>query len=359
MINPLLINWNTKRLILQYCKEKEIIMLDLNIWIDNAKKLGITDIHIRTGKELIGRKEGKIEKIGNGQVFSQNNIIEMIEQSKLNLSVEDMAKIKKAEFTSIDTSCKFCNARVNVFKDINGIGLAIRILSEDIPSMDALRLPPTVKNFVTYESGLVIISGPTGSGKTTTLASLLNEISKHQQKHIITIEDPVEYKIPSVSAVSLVTQRNVGIDCDSFASGLRDALRQDPDVILVGEMRDAETITTAMQAAETGHLVFSTLHASNVVEAVDRFSQYFPAERNSEIRLQLANCLQGIVAQKLLPGADKINRVAAFEVMLATDAIRAVIRSGKTYQLRDYMHRDAGMNSMDECIQGLCNKHLI
>lgn len=335
----------------------DMMIRNLTRYIEYAKKHSITDIHIRSGMGIFCRRHGNIFYIENDSFFfDEPAIMALISNSQLNLSVEAQKSIKKPDFKSLDTSCQSGNVRVNIFRDIGGIGMAIRILPDEIPSMDELRLPPVVRNFVNCESGLVIISGPTGSGKTSTLAALLNEISQHQQKHIITIEDPVEYKIPS--AASLVTQKNVGVHCESFASGLRDALRQDPDIILVGEMRDAGTISTAMQAAETGHLVFSTLHASNTTEAVDRFSQYFPAERNSEIRLQLANCLQGIVAQKLLPAKDKKSRIAAFEVMLATDAIKAVIRSGKTFQLKDYMHGN-GMITMENSLNGLHNKRLI
>ena len=327
--------------------------------IENCRAAHGSDIHIKAGQKFVYRVDGSLKTSTNS--FSNEDIKELILSGEISLTSIQTHMIQSYQIgmpLNMDTTCTMdMNCRINIYSDLQGLNLAIRLLPKNIPTMKDLRLPPAIQNFTKLEQGLVVISGPTGSGKTTTIASILNEIAATQAKHIITIEQPIEYKISS--ALSLVTQREVGTHVLDFAEGLIEALRQDPDIILVGEMRDAETITTAMQAAETGHLVFSTLHASNVVEAVDRFSQYFPAERNSEIRLQLANCLQGIVAQKLLPRADKINRVAAFEVMLATDAIRAVIRSGKTYQLRDYMHRDAGMNSMDECIQGLFNKHLI
>ena len=342
-----------------------MILGNLNYYIEYAKETGATDIHIKCDEEVLCRRGGKIQKMdtrGNGYgacKYSHHDIMSFLQGRDLGLSDKQLENIKKPDIMSMDVAHPGKNIRVNIFRDTDGLGLALRILPDKIPSMDELRLPPAVRNFVNCDSGLVIISGPTGSGKTSTLASLLCEINANQAKHIITIEDPVEYRIHSQQ--SLVTQRNVGIHCESFASGLRDALRQDPDVILVGEMRDAETILTAMQAAETGHLVFTTLHAGNTMEAIDRFSQYFPADKNLEIRNQLANCLHGIVAQKLLPaaGEDKTGRVAAFEVLLATDAIKAVIRSGKTFRLQDYMGGTKGMITMKQSVEGLKTKKLI
>lgn len=336
----------------------------LKEFIEFAKKIGATDIHIKCGEEVLCRRGGKIQKMdvpgcGCTKKYMQEDILALLRDGNLGLSYKQMQDIEQPGFMSMDLGWPGKNIRINIFRDSDGLGLAVRILPDAIPSMDELRLPPAVRDFVNCDSGLVIISGPTGAGKTSTLASLLDDINEHQAKHIITIEDPVEYKIHSQQ--SLVTQRNVGVHCESFASGLRDAMRQDPDVILVGEMRDAETILTAMQAAETGHLVFTTLHAGNTMEAIDRFSQYFPAEKNLEIRNQLANCLHGIVAQKLLltVDGDKTGRVAAFEVLLATDAIKAVIRSGKTFRLQDYMGGTKGMITMQQSMEGLKIKKLI
>lgn len=203
---------------------------------------------------------------------------------------------------------------------------------------------------------MVIITGPTGSGKTTTLAALLDAINAESPVHIITIEQPIEYQFQMKRAV--ISQREVGRDCISFLEGLRASLRQDPDVILIGEMRDAETITTALAAAETGHLVFTTLHSANAVEAIDRLVQYFPATRHQEIRNELANSFLAIAAQKLLPSRNG-GRVAAFEVLLSTDSTKNVIRSSQGFRVQDYMHRDEGMQTMAESIRGLRNKHLI
>ncbi len=339
----------------------------LSSLIKHGRKIDATDIHLKSEMPIFYRQYGDI-KILDNDILHTNNIANLILSGEITLSQDDIKKIKNMSLKNtyfhhelnIDTTCMTApNCRINIYTDINGVNLAIRLLPETIPTMEQLRLPPVVQNFTCLHSGLVVISGPTGSGKTSTLASMLNEIAVNQKKHIITIENPIEYKLKS--SQSIVTQREVKAHVMDFADGLKEALRQDPDVIMVGEMRDAETIVTAMQAAETGHLVFTTLHAGDTTEAVDRFSQYFPAERNLEIRNQLANCLQGIVAQKLLPAATqgKFKQVAAFEVLLATDAVKNTIRTGKSFHLKDYMNRMNGMISMAESLAGLKNKNLI
>ena len=222
--------------------------------------------------------------------------------------------------------------------------------------MQELRIPGPLQDIRHRKHGIVIITGPTGSGKTTTLAALLDAINAESPVHIITIEQPIEYQFQMKRAV--ISQREVGRDCISFLDGLRASLRQDPDVILIGEMRDDETITTGLAAAETGHLVFTTLHSANVVEAIDRLVQYFPATRHQEIRNELANSFLAIAAQKLLPSRNG-GRVAAFEVLLSTDSTKNVIRSSQGFRVQDYMHRDEGMQTMAESIRGLRNKHLI
>lgn len=330
-------------------------------YINYGRKISASDIHIKTGQAILYRCNGQIQK--EYEPMTIDDIKKLALNGEINLTPADRGRITgfiAGNCLNIDTSCHGdINCRINIYSDLYGMNLAIRLLPQKIPSMQNLRLPQAIQNFTRFESGLIVISGPTGSGKTSTLAAILNEIATTQQKHIITIEDPIEYRL--TSCVSIVTQREVGTHTASFAEGLREALRQDPDIILVGEMRDAETMLTAMQAAETGHLVFSTVHAGNVIEAIDRFSQYFPSERNSEIRAQLANCLQGVVAQKLLKAADNstYSRVAAFEILLPTDAIKNTIRTGKSFKLKDYMNRADGMVTMEEAIAGLKNKKLL
>lgn len=246
--------------------------------------------------------------------------------------------------------------RANVFRDRNGTSLALRIIKETIPSMRDLRLPLAVQKLRNEPFGLVAICGPTGSGKSTTLASLIEAVNEEAAKRIITIEDPVEYL--HLWKKSVISQREIGTDCMSFREGLRAALRQDPDIILVGEMRDAETIATALAAAETGHLVFTTLHTATTTEAIDRMVQYFPADAHDHIRSEIAACFRGIVAQKLFQ-TKQGSRAAAFEVLLRTEATANLIRQGQLHQLRNYMSAEAGMIRMEESIQGLRNLHLI
>lgn len=330
-------------------------------YINYGRKISASDIHIKTSQAILYRCNGQIQK--EYEPMTIDDIKKLTLNGEINLTPADRGRITgfiAGNCLNIDTSCHGdINCRINIYSDLYGMNLAIRLLPQKIPSMQELRLPQAIKNFTQLESGLIVISGPTGSGKTSTLAAILNEIATTQQKHIITIEDPIEYRL--TSCVSIITQREVGTHTASFAEGLREALRQDPDIILVGEMRDAETMLTAMQAAETGHLVFTTLHAGNVIEAIDRFSQYFPSERNCEIRAQLANCLQGVVAQKLLKTADNstYSRVAAFEILLPTDAIKNTIRTGKSFKLKDCMNRANGMVTMKEAIAGLKNKKLL
>jgi len=240
--------------------------------------------------------------------------------------------------------------RVNVFHDDHGYAAAFRLFKTTIPTRQELRLPTVTEHLIQHRNGLIIFTAPTGNGKTTSIAALLNKINETMDKRIITIEDPVEYQFPREKAI--VSQREVGLDCPSFAHGLKSALREDPDVILVGEMRDRDTILTALSASETGHLVFTTLHAANVVEAVDRLTQYFEAEEQAAVRLQVANALLAIIAQQLVPrkGGGKI---AAFEVLINTPAISNVIRSGKTYAIPGYMDHAKDMQHMEESLNEL------
>lgn len=249
------------------------------------------------------------------------------------------------------------HARINLFDSIKGLCLSIRLLSDTIPDMPTLRIPTSVQALTAVPFGLILFTAPTGNGKSTSIASLLQYINVTQARRIITVEDPVEYRLSS--AQSLVSQREIGRNCSSFAQGLKAALREDPDVILVGEMRDRETILTALAAAETGHLVFSTLHAGNVVQAVDRLKQYFQSSEQEQIQAQFANAFQAVVAQKLLPRKDEKGRIAAFEVLLRNEATVNVIRTGKAFALPGYMSIRDGMQTMADSIQHLKETHLI
>ena len=247
---------------------------------------------------------------------------------------EDLATQFKA-FKELDFSFNWQSTarfRANVFLQRGSMAMALRLIPYRIPSFEELGLPAVVENFVKLPQGLVLVPGPTGAGKSTTLASMIDYINDHRACHILTIEDPIEYVHRHKKAA--VNQREIGEDTSSFARALRSALREDPDVLLVGEMRDLETIQTALTIAETGHLVFATLHTNDTAQALDRIVDVFPGEYQTQIRVQLANCLAGVMYQQLMPRVDG-GRVAAFEVMVATHPIRNLIKEGKTRQLRN------------------------
>ena len=242
--------------------------------------------------------------------------------------------------------------RANVFHQQGELAVSLRSIPARIPTMAELGLPPGMEAFCVIPQGLVLVTGPTGSGKSTTLAAMINAINEHRPTHIITIEDPIEYIHPH--KMSVVNQREVGVDTDSFDRALRAALREDPDVILVGELRDTETIAFALTAAETGHLVFATMHTNDASQAVDRVIDVFPVERQSQVRVQLAAVLQGVIAQRLVPRIGG-GMVAAFEVLVAGSAIRNTIREGKTHQIRNMLAQGArdGMQTLERSLSDL------
>ncbi|MCL5676688.1 MAG: type IV pilus twitching motility protein PilT [Firmicutes bacterium] len=248
--------------------------------------------------------------------------------------------------------------RINAYKQRGSVALAIRLIPHEVPALEELRLPQVVADLVSRRHGLVLVTGPTGSGKSTTLAAMIDHVNRSRHCHIVTLEDPIEYLHKHKS--SIVNQREVGIDTGSFAQALRAVLRQDPDVILVGEMRDLETISIAITAAETGHLVLGTLHAAGATEAVDRLVDVFPPHQQEQIRVQLAATLQGILAQQLLPRRQG-GRVAAVEVLVATPGVRNLIREGKTHQLPSLLQTGAkhGMRTMESALRELADARLI
>jgi twitching motility protein PilT len=243
--------------------------------------------------------------------------------------------------------------RVNAYYQRAAIGAAFRLIPFSIKSLDELGMPSALHEMAKKPRGFVLVTGPTGSGKSTTLAAVVDEINRSREEHIMTIEDPIEFLHGHKKCI--VNQREIGSDAISFAHGLKAALRQDPDVILVGEMRDLETIHTALTAAETGHLVFATLHTQDTPQTIDRIIDVFPASQQQQVRVQLSVALQGIVTQQLLPTADGAGRVAACEVLLATPAIRNLIREGKTHQIYSSLQTggNLGMQTMDAALATL------
>jgi twitching motility protein PilT len=243
--------------------------------------------------------------------------------------------------------------RVNVFRQRGAVGAVLRVIPIKIKTIDELFLPPVTKELALRPRGLLLVTGPTGSGKSTTLAALVNHINVNKRSHIITIEDPIEFL--HTDRMSAVNQRELGMDTHSFADALKHVMRQNPDVILVGEMRDLETISLAITAAETGHLVFATLHTTDAPQTVDRVIDVFPPEQQAQIRMQLSVTLNAVISQTLLPRADVGGRIAAFEVMVATPAVRALIREGKTHQLYTDIQTGSqyGMQALDQHLLAL------
>ena len=249
--------------------------------------------------------------------------------------------------------------RVNGFYQKGAISCAIRLVPQIIPSAQELKLPEVLLELATKHHGLILVTGPTGHGKSTTLACIIDEINSSRSCHIITIEDPIEYVHKNKKAV--IEQREVHADTRSFSSALKYVLRQDPDVILIGEMRDPETISAALTAAETGHLVLATLHTNDAIQTVDRIIDAFPAHQQNQIRAQLAACLQGVVAQRLLPKLNAEGRLGAFEIMLGTSPIQALIRDSRTHQILSTIETSAkdGMITFDKALMNLYNENLI
>jgi twitching motility protein PilT len=248
---------------------------------------------------------------------------------------------------------------VNAYFQRSCISIALRVVPRNIPTLEELKLPPVLMKIAEKHQGLVLVTGPTGSGKSTTLASMIHYMNQTMRKHIITLEDPIEYLHKHGS--SIIDQREVGFDTRSFAYGLRSALRQDPDVILVGEMRDLETIQTAITAAETGHLVLGTLHTSSAVSTIERIIDVFPAEQQSQVRVQLASVLQGVIAQRLLPTVDKKGRIAVSEILLNNSAVANLIRSEKIHQIPTVMQtsKAIGMELFESNVNRFLNAGMI
>jgi len=321
----------------------------LDVLKDIIKDKLISDLHLTVNSKPVIRYNGvlkKYEKYENKLSFSD---LQSIARSLMN---EDQW-IKFLEEGELDFSYSipgFSRFRVNAYQQRGAIGMALRIIPTSVPTLDELGLPEVLKKLALQQRGLILCTGPTGSGKTTTLASMIDEINEHRNCHILTLEDPIEYL--HHHKTGMVHQREVGIDTKSFANGLRAALRQDPDVILVGEMRDLETISTALEAAETGHLVLATLHTNDAPQTVDRIIDVFPSHQQQQVRIQLASTLNGIISQQLFPMVDQRGRIAALEILIGTSAVKNIIREGKTHQLYSVMQTGSkfGMTTMDNYI---------
>ena len=326
--------------------------------LQKAKDAGASDVHITVGVPPKMRVNGSLLTMPYPK-FLPADTTEVL----LRIMNERQREIfeERGEYDMSFSIREMGRYRVNAYKQRGSVALAIRLVGTQIPSPEELHLPESVVELYTRKRGLVLVTGPAGSGKSTTLASIIDMVNTYRDAHVITLEDPIEFL--HQHKMSMVNQREIGLDSDNYASALRAALREDPDVILVGEMRDLETISVAITAAETGHLVFSTLHTMGAANTVDRMIDVFPSHQQQQIRVQLANVLECVISQQLIPRVDGQGRIATFEVLHATHAVRNMIREGKAHQLGGIMqtNRRLGMITMDESIfncyeQGLISK---
>lgn len=316
-----------------------------------------TDLHLCVGSPPLMRLNSKLIPIENHEKLLPSDL-KGIAEFYLNDEKQNFLLHHKSVDLSYSVP-KLGRFRCNFYMQRGTVAIAIRSLPLDIPKIESLLLPEDVLQFTKKKKGLVIVSGATGSGKSTTLASLIDVINKENPYHITTIEDPVEYLHRHER--SLVTQKEIGSDAVSFVSALRGALREDPDVIMVGEMRDMETMSVVLTAAETGHLVFSTLHTSGAVKSIDRIIDIFPNSQQEQIRSQLATVLEGVITQHLIPTKDGKSLVLACEIMMVTPAIRNLIREGKHYQINHMIQggRSHGMHGLERSLASLCKANII
>ncbi len=332
--------------------------MDMVTILKTAVQAGASDIHISVGKPPMMRKSGEVIPVAEGLAPLAAEQTKALIFSAL--YDEQRAKFEK----DWELDCSFAvtgvsRFRLNVLATRNGVEAIMRVIPSIIPTPEQLGLPPTITQFADLPKGMVLVTGPTGSGKSTTLAALINQINIKKKKHILTVEDPIEFTYEAQACV--VRQREIGQHTRSFNNALRAALREDPNVILVGEMRDLETIQLTITAAETGHLTFATLHTQDAPSTVDRIIDVFPPHQQTQVRVQLAASLQGVVSQILLPRKDGKGRVAAREIMVMTPAISNLIREGKTHMIYSAIETGAkyGMMPMDRAMAMLVKQNLV
>jgi len=322
----------------------------IELLLEEVIKKRASDLHLQVGLPPMLRIDGSLTTSTGAPILDE----EMVETLVFAILDDDQKQIllKDKDFDFSFAFGDLGRFRVNAFHERGNLAAALRLIPNEILSVEQLGLPPIINKLAEYPRGLVLVTGPTGSGKSTTLAGMVSKINTERSEHIITIEDPIEYT--HRSRKSVIVQREVHYDTYSFSSALRSALREDPDVVLIGEMRDLETIASAITIAETGHLVLATLHTNSAAQSIDRMIDVFPPHQQPQIRSQLANILQAIVCQRLIPAIGG-GRVAAAEILIATSAVRNIIREGKTHQLEAVIQTGAefGMQSMDRTLVNL------
>jgi twitching motility protein PilT len=325
--------------------ERKVVSIDFASVLSRMVGLKASDLHLTPGVPPAMRMRGQITLLDEMPPLSAADTREIVYSLLNDSQRKRFENEQQLDFAySIPSVARF---RVNVFFQRGSVSAAFRLIPNEIESLDSLGLPAVLADFTRKPRGFVLVTGPTGSGKSTTLASMVDMINEERRDHILTIEDPIEFLHRHKGCI--VNQREIGADAIDFSKALKAALREDPDVILVGEMRDLETISTALTAAETGHLVFATLHTQSTAQTVDRVIDVFPAHQQQQVRMQLSIALQGIVTQQLLPTADGASRVAATEILVPTPAIRNLIREGKTHQIYSALQTSGsvGMQTMD------------
>ena len=327
--------------------------MEINKLLAYALESGASDLHLSSGSIPMVRINGIMKPL-NMSSTTDKDMDSILPQVMSDDQIAKFRDRKEIDFSArLDGKGRF---RVNFFQQIRGLAAVFRAIPEIPKGFEELSLPPILETMSMLDRGLILLTGPTGSGKSTTLAAMVDHINQNRECHIITIEDPVEYFHHSNQC--MINQRELGASTHSFANALRSALREDPDVILVGEMRDLETISLALTAAETGHLVLSTLHTSSAVKAVDRIIDIFPASQKGQIRSMMSESLEAVIAQKLLQTKDKKSRIPALEIMIATTAIRNLIREDRIYQIPSVMQAGGveGMQTLDQDLQRLVSQ---
>jgi len=308
-----------------------------------------SDVHLMVDLPPKFRINGELVNPPNWDVENNKVVVEMIDSVLNDKQRESLKQQREIDFSFDAAGARF---RANTYWQQEKMACSLRILTSEIPSFEELGLPDILKNFINHKQGFVLITGPTGHGKSTTVASILNEINKVRNGHIVTVEDPIEYLIKPIK--SIISQRELGDDTNDFPSALRSCLRQDPNVVFIGEMRDLDSIQSALTIAETGHLVFSVLHTNSAAQTIDRIIDVFPSGVKEQIRVQLASTLTAIVSQRLLPAVSG-GRIPAFEILMINSAVRNIIREGKTFMLDNVIQTsaDVGMIGMDNYLAKL------